>query len=46
MSQGAQIKSIQQMKFLSKQRQNRWKFVITTVRGGGLQIVTLYFKGG
>jgi len=34
LSQRAQIKSIKQMKFLSKQTQNRWKFVIATVRGG------------
>jgi len=33
LSQRAQIKSIKQMKFLSKQTQNRWKFVIATVRG-------------
>jgi len=46
LSQRAQIKSIKQMKFLSKHTQNRWKFVIATVRGEGLQIVTLYFKGG
>jgi len=44
-SQRAQIKSIKQMKFLSKKTQNRWKFVIATVREG-LQIVTSYFKGG
>jgi len=44
--QRAQIKSIKQMKFLSRQTQNRHKFVIATVRGWGLQIVTLYFKGG
>jgi len=44
MLQRAQIKSIKQMKILSRQTQNRWKFVITTVRGG-LQIVTLYLKG-
>jgi len=43
--QRAQIKSIKQMKFLSRQTQNRWKFVIANVRGG-LQIVTLYLKGG
>jgi len=36
---------MKQMKFLSKQTQNRWKFVTAIVRGG-LQIVTLYFKGG
>jgi len=34
LSQRAQIKSMKQMKFLSKQTQNRWKFVIATVRGG------------
>jgi len=45
LSQRAQIKSMKQMKFLSKQTQNRWKFVIATVRGG-FQIVTLYFKRG
>jgi len=45
LSQRAQIKSIKQMNFLSKQTQNRWKFEIATVRGV-LQIVTLYFKGG
>jgi len=33
------------MKFLSQQTQNRWKFVTAIVKGGGLQIVTLYFKG-
>jgi len=46
LSQRAQIKSIKQMKFLSKQTQNRWKFVIATVRCVCVQIVTLYFKGG
>jgi len=32
--QRAQIKSIKQTKFLSRQTQNRWKFVIANVRGG------------
>jgi len=32
--QRAQIKSVKQMKFLSRQTQNRWKFVIANVRGG------------
>jgi len=31
--QRAQIKSIKQMKFLSRQTQNKWKFVIGNVRG-------------
>jgi len=31
--QRAQIKSIKHMKFLSRQTQNRWKFVIANVRG-------------
>ena len=34
LSQRVQIKSIKQMKFLSKQTQNRWKFVTAIVRGG------------
>jgi len=32
--QRAQMKSIKQIKFLSRQTQNRWKFVIANVRGG------------
>jgi len=43
--QRAQIKSIKQMKILSKQTQNRWKFVIANIRGLGLEIVTSYLKG-
>jgi len=34
LSQRVQSTSIKHMKFLSKQTQNRWKFVIATVRGG------------
>ena len=34
--QRAQIKSIKQMKFLPRQTQNRWKFVIANVRVGWL----------
>ena len=45
LSQRVQMKSVKHMTFLSKQTQNRWKFVIATVRGG-LQIVALCFKGG
>jgi len=32
--QRAQIKSIKQMKILSRQTQNRWKFVIANISGG------------
>jgi len=44
--QRAQIKSIKQMKFLSRQTQNRWKFVIANVRGRVAYCVTLYLKLG
>jgi len=45
LSQRAQIKSIKQMKFLSNQTQNRWKFVIATV-GGGFANCDVIFQGG
>jgi len=37
---------MKQMKFLSKQTQNRWKFVIATVRGGGFPNCDVIFQGG
>ena len=43
--QRAQIKSIKQMKFLSRQAQNRWKFVIANVRGG-VANCDVIFEGG
>jgi len=33
--QRAQIKSMKQIQFLSRQTQNRWKFVIANVSGRG-----------
>ena len=45
LSQRAQIKSIKQMKLLSKQTQNKWKFVIATVRGVFVNCDVL-FQGG
>jgi len=45
LSQRAQIKSMKQMTFLSKQTQNRWKFVIATVRGG-VSNCDVIFQGG
>jgi len=43
--QRAQIKSIKQIKFLSRQTQSRWKFVIANVRGG-VANCDVIFEGG
>jgi len=42
--QRAQIKSIKQMKFLSGQTQNRWKFVTANARG--VANCDVIFEGG
>ena len=44
LAQCAQTKSIKQMKFLSKQTQNRQKFVIATVKG--VENCDIIFQGG
>jgi len=44
--QRAQIKSKQQMKFLSRQTQNRWKFVIANVRWGEVANCDVIFEAG
>jgi len=34
------------MKFLSRQTQNRWKFVVANVRGRGFANCNVIFEGG